>query len=277
MKIWNEHPENSFWETGFWFATIPNWRYTGKYGLVYHNIPWISLPAPYGDTESIPDVLLMFPYYLLAQIKETFGAFGKNLVKFYADDGSLREDALSIPLALVDFLPATALGVASVLAPVGLILLPLIGSIFEVGRGTFKPIVVLYGLLASIFLSPLLAAVGALLGVVGLINSALMFVKAAVETSLAVLTTVSIPFKGIALGVSSLASKFRAWLNVEPKDIAQEAVPEVATGLAAMGGKDNAAVVEPVAPAHHEGLYQTKVDNSGEATQLNPDSGAQPT
>ncbi len=73
-------------------------------------------------------------------------------------------------------------------------MLPLIGSIFAAGRGTLKPIVVLYGLLASIFLSPLLAAAGALLGVFGLINSALMFVKAAVETSLAVLTTVSIPF-----------------------------------------------------------------------------------
>lgn len=186
-------PENSFWETGFYFGE--NWRYTGKWGLLWHNTPMKNLPKPYDGIESINDPLLLFPIHLTGQIGVSCQRFAKNLFTRYNGNGSLVKDGLSLPLALADFFPAILGSFITVLSP---ILVP--GYLIALG---IKNSECDFGVMLSCTLAllPLIAICGA---VHAAMTTALMFTKAGLETVFSLLTVASIPLKAVATFFSLL-------------------------------------------------------------------------
>lgn len=205
----NKMPENSFRETGFYIGNFPNWRYTGRYGLVKHNIPMERLPRPYGDTESIGNCIMGLPIYMFEQLGETFRAFGKNMTTGYSGERSYTDDLKLLPYALVDFLPALFTTIAATLIP---ICLP-IYLIIEGGNSDYSSI--LFRL--ALAFSPFIAAAGVLFAAWEMTAAALMFVKAGLETGFALLNILSIPFKGIASCISDCFD--------QDQPAAQEATP----------------------------------------------------
>lgn len=217
MRVSNEHPKNSFRKTGFYDNSFPNWRYTGKYGLVKHNIPLGALPKPYGSRgkENQCFVILALPFYLLEQVAWSFKAFFDNITKLYHGEHSYRDDLMLLPYALVDFIPPLFTAIAAPVAALATL-------IYVFAMAWYYDLASIPDescwLLLSVLASPLLVGAGALFCAWEMLSALLMTVKAVLETVFALLTIISIPVKSIVTDISSLFE--------DSTDLPEENVPE---------------------------------------------------